>query len=615
MAACAVQRQCPLMMGMDIFMKLKYKIMLFYGIMFIIPLVVITMANIKLLTKGLLDNMEYSAGQGYEQSLSFLNYKLYRTIRLSDVVALNVEINDILTRKSEDYTLHQQLADMNTLRSYLQAMDENDVYHIKIYVDDSFIYSHDQSLLFGLQDADGALWYEKKKEDTLYFSPGQYLEKKVEGDLSGAGQGHNYEEKYVALARDIVDRNHYSRRVGVVRIDMAKSDLEDILKKATPTSHSITYLVNSDHVLVACSDHSLMEQYGLLQNILEKPGWGEEDKSSLETYSLNGNEIYYMKSMVDNTDWSMVTIIPRRDFMESIGKLRYLIMGLVLAFGVLTYFIGSFFISRILKRISNLVDSMQEIKKGNLDVRLENHSKDEIGILYDNYNEMVQKTNLLLQEKYEMGKELKSAEVKALHSQINPHFLYNTLEMINWLGYGKRTEDIHSVVVSLSKFYRLTLNQGRELMTIKEELEHVRYYLDIESIRFSGKIQYKIQVDEEILGCSIPNVTLQPLVENAIIHGILEKKNKSGEIHIWGSKIENRVYLYVQDDGAGIEADQLERLPDRAKSSSGSGYGIRNVNRRLQLLFGQEFGLIYSSEKGKGTMVTVCLPDRDREDG
>ncbi len=583
-------------------MKLKYKIMLFYGIMFIIPLIVITMANIKFLTKGLLDNMEYSAGQGYEQSLSFLNYKLYRTIRLSDVVALNAEINDILTRKSEDYTIHQQLADMNTLRSYLQAMDENDVYHIKIYVDDSFVYSHDQSLLYGLQDAEDALWYGKKQEDTLYFSPGQYL-------------GKDYEEKYVALARDIVDRNHYSRRVGIVRIDMAKNDLEDILKKATPTSHSVTYLVNSDHVLVACSDEILMEQYGMLQNIPDKSAWGGGDKSSLETDRLNGNEIYYRKSMVDNTDWSMVTIIPRRDFMESIGRLRYLIMGLVLIFGILTYFIGSFFISGILKRISNLVDSMQEIKKGNMDVRLENHSKDEIGILYDNYNEMVQKTNLLLKEKYEMGKELKSAEVKALHSQINPHFLYNTLEMINWLGYGKRTEDIHSVVVSLSKFYRLTLNQGRELMTIQEELEHVRYYLDIESIRFSGKIQYKLQVDEEILGCSIPNVTLQPLVENAIIHGILEKKNKSGEIRIRGSKIEDRAYLYVQDDGAGIEPDRLECLPDRARSSSGSGYGIRNVNRRLQLLFGPEFGLIYNSEKGKGTMVTICLPYREREDG
>ncbi|HHV12430.1 MAG TPA: sensor histidine kinase [Clostridiales bacterium] len=584
-------------------MKLKYKIMLFYGMMFIIPLLVITMANIKILTDSLLDSMEYSAGQGYEQSLSFLNYKLYRTMKLSDVVVSNREINDILTRKSPDYTIYQQIADMNTLRSYLQSLDERDVYHVKIYVDNSFIYSHDHSLLYGLSEADDAMWYRKKGEDVVYFSPGQYLEK-------------NYEEEYVALVRNLVDRNHYSRRVGVVRIDMAKSNLEDILKKANPTNHSVTYLVNSDNVLVAYSDYGLMEQYGLLQNIPEELSRkGKEYESSLEMGSLEGDRIYYMKKLVDHTDWAMVTIIPHRDFMESIDKLRYLILGLVLIFGILTYSIGSLFISRVLKRISNLVDSMQEIKKGNMDVRLENHSKDEIGILYDNYNEMIQKTNLLLQEKYEMGKELKSAEIKALHSQINPHFLYNTLEMINWLGYGKRTEDIHSVVVSLSKFYRLTLNKGRELLTLEEELKHVGYYLNIESIRFSGKIRYEIQVDEEILGCSIPNVTLQPLVENAIIHGILEKKGKSGSIRIWGNRREDKVYLYVQDDGVGIGADQLEHLPERAKASSGSGYGIRNVNRRLQLLFGPEFGLTYRSEIGKGTRVIVCLPCGGQEDG
>jgi two-component system sensor histidine kinase YesM len=584
-------------------MKLKYKIMLFYGMMFIIPLMVITMANIKILTDSLLDSMEYSAGQGYEQSLSFLNYKLYRTIKLSDVVVSNMDINDILTKKNPGYTIYEQIVDMNTLRSYLQALDESNVYHVKIYVNNSFIYSNDRSLIYGLQDADDALWYRKKGEDVIYFSPGQYL-------------GKSYEERYVALVRNLVDRNHYRSRVGAVRIDMAKSNLEDILKKSNPTNHSVTYLVNSDNVLVAYSDYELMEQYGLLQNIPEELSRkGKEYESSLETGDLKGDKIYYMKKLVDHTDWAMVTIIPYKDFMESIGKLRYLIMGLVLFFGILTYFIGSFFISKVMKRISNLVDSMQEIKKGNMDVRLENHSKDEIGILYDNYNEMIQKTNLLLQEKYEMGKELKSAEIKALHSQISPHFLYNTLEMINWLGYGKRTEDIHSVVISLSKFYRLTLNKGRELLTLEEELKHVGYYLNIESIRFSGKIHYEIQVDEDILGCSIPNVTLQPLVENAIIHGILEKKEKSGRIHIWGNRREDKVYLHVQDDGAGIETDQLEHLPEHAKTSSGSGYGIRNVNRRLQLLFGPEFGVIYWSEKGKGTKVTICLPYGSQEDG
>ena len=281
---------------------------------------------------------------------------------------------------------------------------------------------------------------------------------------------------------------------------------------------------------------------------------------------------------------------------------------MVLVLVVAVFCIGYLLISTVVRRIYRLVDGMQKIKKGNYTIHIDNSSKDEIGILIDNFNDMIRRTNELLNEKYEMGKELKSAELKALHSQINPHFLYNTLEMINWLGYGNKPEEIHSVVVSLSKYYRLTLNSGRELLRIEEELKHVGYYLMIEEKRFSGKFSYDINVPAELYDYVIPKITLQPLIENALLHGILERRDRPGTILIRGREEKDHILLLVIDDGIGMETSEIDYILNENIGTNKSGYGIRNVDRRIRLMFGEEYGLSFESSPGKGTTAIVRLP-------
>lgn len=577
-------------------MKLMHKILFFFGIIFMMPLIAISMVIFRTVTDSLLSNMEYSAGQGYEQSLSFLEYKLYRAIKTSDVVVTDSGLTEYLKQDPLEYSVHRQITDFNSLRGFLQTLeDEGEIYRVKLYIKDELLYSADGLVFFGLSEADSSEWYGHKGGNVIYFSPPQYLEN----------------TNIVSLVRNIVNPSWYTERIGVMRIDIEQKTLEDILTKANPTNHSVSYIINSDGCIVASSDETLLEEYGMSDEIGEELSYtGRSSESGLLTIRRNGRNYYYLKQNMEYTDWAMVTLIPEDDFMEVTNHLRLLVFVLAAALGAVSCLVGGLLISGVVKRILRLEESMQEVKNGNLDIHLENKSRDEIGSLYDNYNEMVDRIKALMAETYEMGKELKTAEIQALQAQINPHFLYNTLETINWLSYDGRVDEIHSIVVSLSKFYRLTLNKGKDMLTVEEEIRHVVYYLQIQSIRYSGKLQYEIDVPEVLYNCMIPKITLQPLVENAILHGILEKKEKSGRIRITGGRKEgeNTVWLAVSDDGIGMSEQTIKSIWYGTVETEGSGYGLKNIQRRLVLLFGERCGLSFESEEGKGTKAIVTIP-------
>ena len=189
----------------------------------------------------------------------------------------------------------------------------------------------------------------------------------------------------------------------------------------------------------------------------------------------------------------------------------------------------------------------------------EDAGEDEIGSLYRAFNEMVRGTRNLMDEKYELGKQAKTAELKALQSQINPHFLYNTLDMIKWFSYSGRNEDIDKVVTELARFYKLTLNRGKEIVTVEDEIVHSKAYVSIQNYRFEGTIELVTDFSEEVLTRSIPKITLQPLIENSILHGILEKTDE-GIIRITGECKGDETILYLEDDGIGMEPEQVQKI-------------------------------------------------------
>lgn len=566
--------------------SLKKKLLVFYSVLFVLPLLLISILIYQEVSQSMMEKIQYSAEQSYEQAKSYLEYKMLMLIQRTDVVVVNSTLTDMIQeRTAKETDIHQQMEQKEYIRSYLQGVEGNTQnIRIKVYVPDEFVYSADGDYIFPLTQADESTWYQKKGKQKIYFAPGIYLEEK-------------YRDRHIALVRDVWDRSDYQMRNGVLRMDIEIKELEDILRNATPTEHAVTYLINEEGIIVAASSQEKLAAIGV------------PEEFDLRESRFHDKKVYYMRDRIRNTDWEMITIIPKNDMISGIAKLQTMVAGMMVLFGVLTIAGGAAIISWIVRRISHLVDSINQVKEGNLDVRLENDSMDEIGVLYDNYNEMIERTSDLMDEQYRMGISLKSAELKALQSQINPHFLYNTLDTVNWLAYAGRTEEIHKAVVSLSKYYRLILNKGQDTLTLEEELRHVEYYMKIQDIRFPDKLTYEVDVKEEIKSSIVPKIILQPLVENAISHGIWEKKSKQGTIRVLGyEENDQTVCIKVMDDGVGMDADTLSKVMTGSIQTSGSSYGVKNVHARLQLMFGEEYGLSYESKEGEGTCVTIRIP-------
>ena len=255
------------------------------------------------------------------------------------------------------------------------------------------------------------------------------------------------------------------------------------------------------------------------------------------------------------------------------------------------------------RRIFLLKEQMMRTQDGVIGrLEMEDAYDDEIGQLIGHYNDMVDKMGDLLQEQYALGQRKTEAELKALQSQINPHFLYNTLDMINWMAQKDETDNIRNVVQAMSKFYRLTLSKGRDIVTVGDEIKMCEAYMDIQKRRYRGKIVYEVDVDGEIEQYLIPKITLQPFLENAIVHGINEKEDARGVVILNGWLEDGRITLSVTDDGTGM------REEDKAKPHTGSHYGMDNIAQRLELFYGEKIPIVVESSPGIGTCIVINIP-------
>ena len=287
----------------------------------------------------------------------------------------------------------------------------------------------------------------------------------------------------------------------------------------------------------------------------------------------------------------------------------------VLILTIIAYLMAYFMSRSALDRLSLLTQTMQAVENGNTDVRMEPSGDDEIAQLIGSFNQMMDKMDALMEDKVEYGRQIKNLELKALQAQINPHFLYNSLDLINCTAISHNIPEISKMVNALNKFYRLSLSKGQEIISLHDEIKHVNLYLQIQNLRFDNRIQVTWDLDPEADDCRVIKIILQPLIENAVIHGIFEKPSKSGCLNISTRRSQDDIYITIQDDGVGMDAQTLTK--NFTPSVSGEiadttgGYGVRNIHDRIKLAYGERYGLSCTSTIGKGTTVTVHIPAID----
>ena len=296
-------------------------------------------------------------------------------------------------------------------------------------------------------------------------------------------------------------------------------------------------------------------------------------------------------------------------FFMNLVRFSLLGMGLLL----LLVIILSYYIPRsITMPITRISRVTNQVAKGNLSVRAAAESGAEARMLSDSLNAMIDKINELLDQVTTEQIRLRKAEFELLQAQINPHFLYNTLDTIVWLAEAGDQKRVVSMVGNLSDFFRTSLNQGKDIISIREELAHIRSYLEIQQVRYQDILRYEITVPEDLYEYKIPKITIQPLVENALYHGIKNKRGQ-GTITVTGKSKENGFVLYVRDNGIGMTQERLNEVRAGIQKLSYTGkeiYGLYNVNERIRLNFGETYGISIESTYGEGTCVSISLPDQ-----
>ena len=322
-------------------------------------------------------------------------------------------------------------------------------------------------------------------------------------------------------------------------------------------------------------------------------------------------EYTYVSTSGHETRWTYYFYKPPAVIESSVSKLLISEIPLIGFCVVIIIVLGMTFSKLFTRNIELLTRNMEQVNQGSREVTVYSDSQDEVGQLIRSFHHMMDEINRQIDEVYVNKIALKEYELKALQAQINPHFLYNTLDTIMWLAIDHQDDKVVEMVAALSGFFRTSLSHGEDKITIREELEHVENYLKIQQLRYGDIMEYSIDVPDEIKKNDIVKITLQPLVENALYHG-LKKQREKGMIKISSVDDENNIFLIVEDNGVGMQPEQVVQINKEMYEdiwvNRTTGFGIANVNRRIKLYYGEEYGLILESEPDIGTKVIVVVP-------
>ena len=408
----------------------------------------------------------------------------------------------------------------------------------------------------------------------------------------------------ITLSRAIVNEQT-GEREGVFFVDLNYSAISSLCSNTSIGSKGYIFILDEKGSMIYHPQQQLI--YGGLkeeriEDILASKG------DFLETEEGEDSKLYTM-SKSEKTGWTVVGASYVTELMKNNrqAQMLYLLAAAGILIGVIL--ISSFISSEITKPLRRLRDSMSLVEKGDFEqASVEITAENEIGSLSKSFNAMTQKIHALMEQNIYEQKQKRKSEMKALQAQINPHFLYNTLDSIIWMSEAGENDQVVLMTSALAKLLRQSISNDREQITVAEEIDYVRSYLTIQKMRYKDKLEYTIDVEERILDVRIIKFVLQPLVENAIYHGLKYKETK-GNLDIRGYRRGNRVCLVVADDGAGMEESELEHiLEKKEKKTKSNGVGVYNVQKRLQLYYGPEYGISYISRKGEGTVATVTIP-------
>lgn len=425
-------------------------------------------------------------------------------------------------------------------------------------------------------------------------------------------KGDNSYKWVISMSRAVEITVGGSTEQAVLLIEMAYQGLEEVLDEVTLGNGGYIYLMDSNGDIIWHPKFELIASGRVKENNLVAAGYDDGSREEI----FNGTRQTVVTKTVGYTGWKLVGVIKGTGISLNMLKTRLFIVFVILLIIFIVILINSYISFRVTNPIRELEKSVKELEEGNLDADIYMGGSYEVQHLGKSVQDMKFRIKGLMQDIVNEHEEKRKSEFDSLQAQINPHFLYNTLDIIVWqIENEKQSEAVHTVT-ALARFFRLSLGKGKNIVTVKDEIDHVKNYLMIQHMRFKNKFDYEFDIAEDVLELPSLKLMLQPLVENAIYHG-MEFMDGDGMIMVKAWREEDELYLSVADNGLGMTEDKVEMILTGKSTSGngrGSGIGVKNVNERIKLYFGEAYGLTIDSEPDEGTTVIIHLPAKDEKE-
>ncbi|WP_274472484.1 MULTISPECIES: sensor histidine kinase [unclassified Paenibacillus] len=573
-----------------------------YVLFILIPAAVLLIAHTQRSSHILEEEVTNTMLQTLKQASINLDFQFDSVRDTSNTLFMNPKLGEYLNRQ---VTLEQQLESLKELRYLVDSSEANtNVFRVRLFVNGDRMFTGEKVNFFTQESLESWPWYEKVMNSggAIVWS-GAYLESYID-------RGPVYIFSAARMLRDLHD---YDQISGVLLIDVAEKTITDILNKIKLTKEGTIYLLGSDGSIISHGDKSLLGKKIMTEEQLETIAYSDEGVMRLEGEKDQRFAIY---TKVASTGWKLVAEVPQLEISSRAVALNQFsgiatISTVTILFLLLVFILLAMIVRNMNRRIQTVIRTIKRGGVESLDDRTFNAGGD-FKLLENSVDHLIHRVHDLMEETYQSKVQEREAQLRALQAQINPHFLYNTLDTINWIAIGHNAPEISNMINGLAKYFRLSLNKGRDLVSVTDELNLAKVYLEIQLNRFPKTFEVVFDIEEGLEEVEMPKLTLQPIVENALLHGIRKSKGKTGTIFIRARKEENVLILSVTDDGIGMDEELVQSLlteprPTMKSDGSGSSYGLYNVNERIKLFAGDLYGLQIQSTLGEGTTVTVRI--------
>ncbi|WP_338068697.1 sensor histidine kinase [Paenibacillus nanensis] len=571
------------------YLPFGYKLMLSYCVFIVIPVLVIGYIANSIYVKSIREQMESSANGTLSQINDNVSYKIEDLIRVSDFFYYDQALAGALRNFEMGWVGYE--ATTNLVLPKITAYKEAS--SIKLWLS---VYIHNPDFpeiyrnyrgtdplkhlenpydLYHITRIENRDWYRDFPEE-LY---GQTIVWKQVEDDAAFGR--------ISLLRRLVNVQVADKvgEIGFIRQSVYLSDLFETVNYSKIGNEATIYIKDASNRVMRVSGNSIY-QVG--------DTWNEQD--------FAGHLI--IDKVIPKLNWSITAVIPNTIFENKVNEVRWLTFLICFVFTVVYFVSGALMSNYFSRKVNKIVSVLDSFQEGNFHKRINFKGNDEFSQISRALNEMGQNIGELIHKVYVADLDKKEAELDMLQAQINPHFLYNTLSSINRLAKFGELEKLQQMVMDLAKFYRLSLNEGRILLPIGEELEQARAYINIQKIKYEERMGVTFDIDPRIMEFTTIKLIIQPFIENVLEHAWCADRI---HIRIVGTLEEDHILFKVIDDGVGISAELLQQMNDPEEGTS-VGYGIRNVNQRIKLYYGSAYGVSLYSRLGIGTTVSIKIP-------